>query len=93
MLVQIDGSHHSWLEQRGPWLTLLLAIDDATGKVPYALFREQEDTEGYFHLMTGIIRQRGIPLAIYSDCHTVFRRARPARETPEASTAIDRNAQ
>jgi len=90
MLVQIDGSHHSWLEQRGPWLTLLLAIDDATGKVPYALFREQEDTEGYFHLMTGIIRQRGIPLAIYSDRHTVFRRARPARETPEASTAIDR---
>ena len=90
MLVQVDGSHHRWLEERGPWLTLLLGVDDATGKVPYALFRKQEDTEGYFHLMTGIIQQCGIPLAIYSDRHTVFRRARPAGETMEASIANDR---
>ena len=90
MLVQVDGSHHRWLEERGPWLTLLLGVDDATGKVPYALFRKQEDTEGYFHLMTGIIQQCGIPLAIYSDRHTVFRCARPAGETMEASIANDR---
>jgi hypothetical protein len=31
MLIQIDGSHHHWLEERGPRLTLLLSIDDATG--------------------------------------------------------------
>ncbi len=36
MLLQLDGSHHAWLEDRGPWLTLLLAVDDATGTVPYA---------------------------------------------------------
>lgn len=90
MLVQVDGSHHSWLEKRGPWLTLLLAVDDATGKVPYALFREQEDTEGYFLLLTGIIQQYGIPLALYSDRHTVFRSARPAGESPEASLTNDR---
>lgn len=48
MLVQVDGSYHDWLEGRGPWLTLLLAVDDATGKVAYALFRKQEDTYGYF---------------------------------------------
>jgi transposase len=77
MLVQIDGSHHHWLEDRGPCLTLLLAIDDATGLVPYALFQEQEDTEGYFRLMKGIIENKGIPLALYSDRHLVFR---PARE-------------
>ena len=29
MLLQLDGSHHAWLEDRGPWLTLLLAVDDA----------------------------------------------------------------
>jgi transposase len=90
MLLQVDGSHHSWLENRGPWLTLLLAVDDATGKVPYALFREQEDTEGYFHLMRGIIQQCGIPLAIYSDGHTVFRNPRPAGEPLEASIVKDR---
>ena len=72
MLVQIDGSHHRWLGERGPWLTLFLAVDDATGTVPYALFREQEDTEGYFRLMKGIIQRRGIPLALYSDRYFVF---------------------
>jgi transposase len=72
MLVQIDGSHHRWFGESGPWLTLLLAVDDATGTVPYALFREQEDTEGYFRLMIGIIERRGIPLALYSDRYFVF---------------------
>ncbi len=33
MLVQIDGSNHPWLEDRGPKLTLLIAVDDATGTV------------------------------------------------------------
>jgi len=72
MLVQIDGSWHDWLEGRGPQLTLLFAIDDATGTVPYALFRGQEDTEGYFLLLQGIIKRKGIPLALYSDRHGVF---------------------
>ena len=31
VVVQIDGSQHPWLEERGPKLTLLLAVDDATG--------------------------------------------------------------
>ncbi len=90
MLVQIDGSHHRWLGEHGPWLTLLLAVDDATGTVPYALFREQEDTEGYFRLMKGIIQRRGIPLALYSDRYFVFCYSKPAKATGEASI-IDRD--
>ena len=34
MLIQVDGSHHPWLEERGPKFVLLLAVDDATGVVP-----------------------------------------------------------
>ena len=75
MLVQIDGSHHKWLEDRGPSFTLVLAIDDATGSVPFALFQEQEDTVGYFRLVKGIIQHRGIPLALYSDRSLIFRSA------------------
>ena len=56
MLVQVDGSVHAWLEERGPRCTLLLAIDDATSTVPYALFRHEEDTHGYFLLMQELIR-------------------------------------
>ena len=77
MLIQIDGSHHHWLGENGPEFTLLLAIDDATGTVPYALFREQEDTEGYFRLMKGIIERHGIPLAVYSDRYLVFCYSKP----------------
>lgn len=72
MLVQMDGSRHDWLEGRGAWMTLIGAIDDATGEVLYALFREQEDTEGYFNLMEGILSNHGIPEAIYRDGHAVF---------------------
>jgi len=72
MLLQMDGSHHRWLEDRGPWLTLFLAIDDATGTVPYAIFRERENTLGYFNLLKVIINQCGIPLGVYTDRHSIF---------------------
>ena len=51
MLVELDGSHHAWLENRGPKFALLLAVDDATGTVANAVFRTDEDTRGYFMLM------------------------------------------
>ena len=72
MLLQLDGSHHRWLEDRGPWLNLFLAIDDATGRVPYAIFREREDTLGYFELLKVIINRCGIPLGVYTDRHSIF---------------------
>lgn len=72
MLLQVDGSRHDWLQGRGPYLTLVGAIDDATGTVPYALFREQEDAQGYFLLLQGMIATKGIPLAFYSDRHGIF---------------------
>lgn len=82
MLLQLDGSHHGWLEDRGPGLTLLLAVDDATGTAPYALFQEQGDTGGYLSLLQGIIERRGIPLAVYTDGHAVFQ---PRRGPPDLS--------
>jgi transposase len=72
MLLQIDGSPHDWLEGRGPELCLMGAIDDATGKVPYAHFQDQEDSAGYFHLLREITHRYGIPLALYHDKHSIF---------------------
>lgn len=82
MLLQVDGSRHQWLQDRGPWLTLLGAIDDATGTV-YALFREQEDAHGYFLLLEEIIKSKGIPLALYCDRHSIFQRSATEPETLE----------
>ena len=73
MLLQIDGSHHRWLGEQGPRFALLLAVDDATGTVPDALFSQEEDTRGYFLLMEGLIRRCGMPLAVYSDRHAVLK--------------------
>jgi hypothetical protein len=83
MLVQIDGSRHDWLEGRGPWMSLIGAIDDATGKVLYALFREQEDAIGYFQLLNTIATTYGVPLALYHDGHAVFERSESETDTLE----------
>jgi len=58
MLVQIDGSSHRWLGRRRGELTILAAIDDATGKVLSAVFRHQEDAQGNF-LMLRFLRKLG----------------------------------
>lgn len=44
MLLQLDGSPHDWLEGRGPRLTLLVAIDDATNEVPNGCFGKRKMT-------------------------------------------------
>ncbi len=87
MLLQVDGSRHDWLQGRGPYLTLVGAIDDATGTVPHALFREQEDAQGYFLLLREIIRAKGVPLALYSDRHSIFSVNPRQRESLEEQLA------
>jgi len=72
MLLQIDASHHDWLQGRGPRPVLLAVIDDATGKVPAARFHDTEDARGYFLLMRDLCRKTGVPIAIYSDKHSIF---------------------
>ena len=72
MLLQVDGSRHDWLQGRGPYLTLVGAVDDATGTVPAALFRQHEDAHGYMLMLKETIERHGVPLALYSDRHSIF---------------------
>jgi transposase len=81
MLVQIDGSPHNWLEERGPRLHLLAAIDDTTGKLLGAVFREQEDRIGYFQLVQQVLTHYGRPLAFYHDRHEIFPKHQAVKET------------
>jgi transposase len=83
MLLQTDGSHHDWLEGRGSCLTLIAAIDDATGTVPYGLFRHQEDAQGYMLLLRQIVASHGIPEALYHDGHGIFERSKKESESLE----------
>ena len=83
MLLQTDGSPHHWLGENGPEISLIGAIDDATGKVPHALFREQEDSQGYVLLLKKIVEKHGIPTALYHDRHSIFERSRADKESIE----------
>jgi transposase len=90
MMLQVDGSNHDWMEGRGPQLTLLGAVDDATGEVVGALFRKEEDTHGYMLLLHEIVVQRGIPLAIYADQHSIFIHTASEKETIDEQLAGQR---
>lgn len=48
-MVQIDGSHHWWLEERRPKSALLVFIDDATAGSFYAPFPPVDILENYSH--------------------------------------------
>jgi transposase len=80
LLVQMDGSHHPWLEERGPRLVLLAAIDDATSELLAGVFRPVEDAHGYFLLLRQLIRRYGLPAAAYTDRHGIFHRDPRARQ-------------
>ena len=86
-LLRTDGSPHDWLEGRGPELCLIGAIDDATNDVPYAYFQEHEDTKGYMLMLKEITRNRGIPLALYHDRHSIFEVTRDKEASLEEQLA------
>ena len=72
-LVQIDGSPHAWFEDRGPVCTLLVFIDDATGRLMELLFVPVETTFAYFTAARRYLERHGRPVAFYSDKHGIFR--------------------
>jgi hypothetical protein len=75
-LIQIDGSEHRWFENRAEPCTLLVFIDDATGRLMQLRFVASESTETYFEALRGYLETHGCPVAFYSDKHTVFRVAK-----------------
>jgi hypothetical protein len=75
MMLLWDGSRHAWLEERGPLLCLMAAIDDATGEVmPGAHILEQESAAGYLRVLRDVAREKGLPLSIYMDRHGSLKR-------------------
>lgn len=72
IMVQMDGSHHDWLEGRGPWLVIMGYIDDATNKV-YARFYMYEGTMPAMDSFRRYARKYGLPRSIYLDCHSTYK--------------------
>jgi len=72
-LIQIDGSPHDWFEGRGPRCTLIVFIDDATGRLTRLQFAAAETTKAYLQALEAHVLTHGLPLAFYSDRHGIFR--------------------
>jgi transposase len=70
-MLQLDASPHDWLEGRGPWLTLVGAIDDATN-FRWARFVQVENSWAYLDLLSQVCLSHGLPLSLYADKHSAF---------------------
>jgi len=70
-LVQLDGSFHDWLEERGPQLCLMNMVDDATGTTLPQL-HEQETTWAAADVYRAWVERYGVPHALYTDWKNVY---------------------
>lgn len=89
-LIQVDGSHHDWFEGRGPRCALLVFIDDATSRLTGLRFVSAETTRGYLELLRSHILAHGVPLALYSDRHGIFRVNAKEAESGDGLTEFGR---
>ena len=72
-LEQMDGTDHDWFEGRSERCTLLVMIDDATGKLGALSFEPEESFFGYCALLRQYLAAYGRPAGLYTDKHGIFR--------------------
>ena len=89
-LVQIDGSPHDWFEGRAPACSLLVFIDDATGRLGQLSLVKSESFFSYAQAARAYVERHGKPFAFYSDQHGIFRVNQPASGTTPALTQFGR---
>lgn len=79
-MLQMDGSHHDWLEGRGPELVFMGCIDDATNNI-YGRFYDYEGAIPAMDSFKRYARRYGLPQSVYLDRHSTCKStARPTIE-------------
>ena len=78
-MVQMDGSFHPWLEERGPGGCLIDMVDDATNRT-LARMGEEETIWAVADTLRGWIERYGVPLALYVDWKNLYKRAATPKE-------------
>lgn len=71
-MLQLDGSQHRWFGRHEPEACLMNMVDDATGTT-LSLMTESENLEGAMRLLWHWIERYGVPVALYTDRHTIYR--------------------
>ena len=83
-MVQMDGSHHDWIEGRGPELVLMAYIDDATNRT-YGRFYDYEGTMPAMDSFKRYARKYGLPMSVYLDRHTTYKSPKKLTEWEEVA--------
>ncbi len=78
-LVQLDGSFHYWLEERGSKGCLMTMVDDATGRTLLSMGKE-ETTWSAANLLKNWISLYGVPRCLYTDWKNVYLKAPTSTE-------------
>ncbi len=81
-MLQMDGSHHDWLEGRGPELVLMGSIDDATNTT-YGRFHDYEGTLPAMDMFKGYVEKYGLPMSVYLDRHMTYKSSKKLTEWDE----------
>jgi len=86
-LVQLDGSFHDWLEERGPRGCLMNMVDDATSTTQARMGRE-ETIWAAVGMLRAWINHYGVPRALYTDWKNVYRRKATPGEQLRGEVAV-----
>jgi transposase len=79
MLVHLDASTHEWVPGL-PMQDLVVALDDADGRILYARFFPQEGTASSFAALESVVRHYGRFCELYTDRGSHFCQSGPAGE-------------
>ena len=82
MLVHLDGSTHEWIAGL-PRQDLVVALDDADGRILYARFFPQEGTASTFTALASVVRNYGRFCELYTDRGSHFCQSAPAGDVAE----------
>jgi transposase len=86
-LVQMDGSFHEWLEERGPRGCLMNLVDDATGTT-LCRMGEQETIWAAVGVLSAWMEKYGVPRALYTDWKNVYVREPTPKEVLQGTPAL-----
>src|SRR3954447_12276435 len=86
-VVQLDGSFHEWLEERGPRGCLMHMVDDAT-TTAVGWFTAEESIWAAVAVLRRWIERYGVPQALYTDWKNVYVRPPNAQERMRGEPAV-----
>lgn len=88
-LIQVDGSHHIWIEILGVECCLLVFIDDATSKLTALYLSEEETLDAYLTTLKQHIEDYGCPKSLYVDRSAVAK-ARTGNNPTQFERSLER---